>query len=147
MTTAIIVHSIPGRIRLRIPDKQGNISFFSNLSDDMREIVGVHDLHVNPATGSLVMRFDEDEEQLLLKLNEQIPDFVVEKNYRSKNSRSMRLAPLKVVSGREITPMFVLGSTLAAFGVVQAIRGRIAVPSITAFWYALEAFRQSSKKQ
>jgi hypothetical protein len=43
--------------------------------------------------------------------------------------------------------MFMAGTALTVVGLVQTFRGKIIVPSITAFWYALEAFRTSGKNR
>jgi len=58
--------------------------------------------------------------------------------------RNSGIRPFRLVSGREINPMFMVGSALAIVGLVQTFRGKIVVPSVTAFWYALEAFRASA---
>jgi hypothetical protein len=42
--------------------------------------------------------------------------------------------------------MFVLGSAMLALGAVQLVRRRVAVPSITAFWYGIDALRHSRNK-
>jgi hypothetical protein len=49
--------------------------------------------------------------------------------------------PFRLVSGRELNPMQMAGVLFGALGVAQALRGKIAVPALSAFWYAVNAFR------
>lgn len=145
MTTAAIVHQIPGRIRMRIVARRGNAVYFSKLSEHLAEIEGVYSSRVNPSTGSVVLQYDGDTEQLLQQMQERIPNFVIKKNHRVKNGSPVDIRSFRLVSGRRISPMFMVGTALAAVGMVQTFRGKITVPSITAFWYALDAYRQSGK--
>jgi hypothetical protein len=57
------------------------------------------------------------------------------------------MASLNLVSGRDINVMFMLGALMVAVGIVQIYRGRILVPAISAFWYAVNAFRESGKSR
>lgn len=146
MTTASIVHQLPGRLRMRIVAQRGNTDYFSKLSEKLAEIEDILSLQVNPFTGSVVLRYDGAAEQLLQRIQERIPNFAIEINHRIKDSNHLvNIRPFKLVSGRHISPMFMLGTALTAVGIIQGVRGKIAVPSITAFWYALDAFRQSGK--
>jgi len=52
-------------------------------------------------------------------------------------------SPFNLVSGREITPMFMAGTLLAALGAAQTLRGKFLAPAVTVFWYAIQAFRQA----
>lgn len=143
MTTAIIAHQIPGRLRIRIPEHRGNTAYFSTLSEQLAEIEDVLSSRTNPSTGSILIQYSGDTEQLVQHLEERIPDLLIEQNHRIKSSSPIGMQPFRLVSGRRISPMFMLGTALAAIGIIQTVKGKVAVPSITAFWYAIEAFRQS----
>jgi neutral trehalase len=145
MTTAMLVHAIPGRMRMRIPAKRGNASFFSNLSDALHRIEIIHAVHANPSTGSVVVQHSENMYSLLQQIQEQVPSLVIENNQAKKGGTPLKVRPFRVVTGRKLSPMFMVGTALTALGLVQTVRGNIAVPSITAFWYAFETFRQSRK--
>lgn len=146
MTTFTIVHQIPGRIRMRVPDKRNDAAYFSRLSESLAGIEGVRSSQVTPRTGSVVLHYDGDAGLLLERMREQIPRLVIENYHRVKNSSLIGTRPFRIVSGRQLSPMFMLGTALAAVGMLQTFRGKIAVPSITAFWYALDSFRQSGKR-
>lgn len=144
MTTAMVVHQLPGRIRLRIPAKRQDRGYFSMLSEHMEAIEGVRALRINPSTGSVTVQYDGDLDLLLQRMQERMPHLVVEKSRPANSDSSYSIRrPFTLVSGRRLSPMLMMGTALAAVGIVQTLRGKIAVPSITAFWYAFEAFRQS----
>jgi cation transport ATPase len=149
-TAAIIVHQLPGRVRLRLDEKRGDPEYFSALSENVSHLNGVEQVKVNPSTGSMVIEFSDSTENLVQQLQQQ--DLSVENQYE-KNKPTSRPAPVNsgvgsttpfhLVSNRDINPMFMLAAALAALGVVQTFRGKILVPSLSVLWYAMQAFRQS----
>lgn len=144
MTDAVIVHQIPGRIRLRVPGMRGNADYFAALTDSLGDAPGVQDVKASPGTASVVVRFDGEAQRIF----EQMHRFGLSPKTREDVSEAVKRAGLgrvRLVSGRDIDPMFMAGTALALFGLVQTFRGKIVVPSITAFWYALEAFRASGR--
>jgi len=145
MTTFTIVHQLPGRIRMRVSAKRNDAAYFARLSEYLAGLAGVRASQVNAATGSVVVHYDGDADLLLARMREQIPHLVIENDHRSKNNSPIGTRPFRIVSGRQLSPMWMLGAVLSAVGVMQTFRGKIAVPSITAFWYALDSFRQSGK--
>ncbi len=50
-----IVHATPRRVRLQIPAKRHDKSFFDSLRDHLSQQPGVERVHVNPATTSIVI--------------------------------------------------------------------------------------------
>lgn len=145
MPAAEIVHHVGQRVRLRVPGKKRDAGYFTALSDRLSEIPGIASVRANPLAASVALTFSGPLEEILTRLNEQIDDFHIQPGERIR-ANAVEARPFRrLVSGRDVNPMFMLGSALAAVGVVQTFRGRIAVPSITAFWYALEAFRQSRR--
>jgi hypothetical protein len=145
MIDALIVHQLPGRIRLRIPAMRGDAGYFSALADSMSDAPGVQQVKTNPATASMVVQFEGNGERIL----EQMHELGLEPKIKESNSgitKRTGIGPVRLVSGRDINPMFMVGSALALLGLVQTFRGKIVVPSVTAFWYALEAFRASGRR-
>lgn len=53
--------------------------------------------------------------------------------------------PWRVVSGRELSPMHMAGALFSVVGVIQTVRGRVMMPALTAFWYAVHAFREADR--
>lgn len=144
MTHGIVVHQLAGRLRLKIPDMRGKPAYFSALTEKLRDIDAVQDLAANSMTGSIVIRFQGAADPLLNRIRERVPELRIESN-TSKAATSSSIRPVRIITGRDINPMFLVGSAMVILGLVQVFRGQIAVPSVTAFWYARKAFRASGK--
>lgn len=150
--SAVIVHRIPGRVRLRLQDKRGDPDYFATLSDDITGMPGIDAVKVNPMTGSVVIQYSGTTDDMLAQLEEHHLSIanrheiekMREKNQQNTSSPNHGYTqPFLLVSDRDINPMFMLGAVMAAFGIVQTFRGKILVPSLSLLWYAMEAFRQS----
>lgn len=140
-----IAHQTPGRVRLQVPERRGDNAFFDEVSRRITESGLVHSVRVNPVTGSIVLEFDGQPEQQLAKLGAAMP-FEIEMAPAGQAQRAALpepARPFKLVSDREINPMLMASTLFAAVGVVQAIRGQLLVPALTAFWYAANAFRMA----
>lgn len=61
----------PGRIRLRIPQKRGNSSFFEALSAQVKELEHVIDVKANTITSSLLIVHASDGHAILTELDRQ----------------------------------------------------------------------------
>jgi hypothetical protein len=55
-----IEHQVPGRVRMKIPAGKGNPELLKQISEVFGVIPGVEEVVVNPATGSVVLRYDKD---------------------------------------------------------------------------------------
>ena len=148
---AVIVHQLPGRVRLRLNQQRGDSAYFSALSENLAGLDSVEQVKVNASTGSVVIEFSDTTEHLIQQLQQH--DLSVEKQDK-KNSLPSRpvpekggvagdTAPFHLVSNRDINAMFMVGTLFAAISVVQAFRGKILVPSLAALWCAIEAFNRS----
>lgn len=145
MQAAEIVHHVGQRLRLRVPGKKRDAGYFATLCNRLSEIPDVTSAKANPLAASVTVTFSGPLTAIVTRLNEQSIGLHIQSLERIRADTSEARPFRRFVSGRDINPMFMLGSALTAVGVVQTFRGRIAVPSITAFWYALEAFRQSRR--
>lgn len=145
---AVMVHRLPGRVRLRLEDKRGDTDYFSTLSEEIAGVPGIDSIKVNPMTGSVVIIFSGTTEELIRQLGDrqlvvEIPQEPESKQRAAMAGSSNHVEPFLLVSNRDINPMFMLGSVLSVIGIVQAFRGKILVSSLSALWYALQAFRQA----
>ncbi|MEZ2128816.1 MULTISPECIES: HMA2 domain-containing protein [unclassified Sinorhizobium] len=61
---AQIVHSIPGRLRIKIPAARDQIPFFADLERKLLAAEGVLDVRVNPAAASVVIMYDDSVDPL-----------------------------------------------------------------------------------
>jgi Heavy metal associated domain 2 len=53
-----IAHQVPGRIRMKIPSAKGDPTMLEEIQKTFSAIPGIEEVVVNPATGSLVLRYD-----------------------------------------------------------------------------------------
>jgi hypothetical protein len=138
-----IAHAMPGRVRVRLPQCRGDAELFAVLERQLHESRLFHDVKGNPATGSLVLQYSGTLEDVLELLKKELPfELQLEPGQAPpKANLEAVLDPLRLVSGRDVNPMFVAGTLFAAIGLVQALRGQIMLPALSAFWYASSAFR------
>src|ERR1700743_1695790 len=55
-----VEHQVPGRVRMKIPAGKRNPELLKQISEAFGVIPGVEEITVNPATGSVVLRYDAD---------------------------------------------------------------------------------------
>jgi Heavy metal associated domain 2 len=55
-----VAHQVPGRIRMKVPGAKGNPELLQQIADTFAVIPGIERITVNPATGSVVMKYDVD---------------------------------------------------------------------------------------
>jgi Heavy metal associated domain 2 len=60
MHEAHVVHHIPGRIRIKLPDAKGNRALLEDLKAFISPLSGVRRVDVNPATGSVLVHYDPE---------------------------------------------------------------------------------------
>ena len=63
---AQIVHSIPGRLRIKVPAAQDQIAYFADLQQRLLAAEGIRSVRVSPAAASLVIVHDERVDLLAL---------------------------------------------------------------------------------
>src|SRR5215471_11400292 len=56
-----VAHQVPGRVRMKIKGAKGNPELLQQIAQTFAAIPGIEEITVNPATGSLVMRYDTDQ--------------------------------------------------------------------------------------
>jgi hypothetical protein len=55
-----IAHQVPGRIRMKIPSAKGDPALLEEIQKTFSVIPGIEQVEVNPATGSVVLKYDAD---------------------------------------------------------------------------------------
>jgi hypothetical protein len=143
---AQIAHQTKGRIRVLFPDHRGDRAFFEQVVQLIADSDLVQAARANPLTGSLVLEFSGSPEDLLAKFKKLVPIEIVPAPPPPRVGPSSLAAandPLKLVSGRDINPMLMAGTLFGAVGMVQAWRGHLMIPALSAFWYAANAFRMA----
>jgi cation transport ATPase len=55
-----VAHSIPGRVRLKVPNVKENPELVDQIKQMFNAIPGIEEVTVNPTTGSVVLHYDTD---------------------------------------------------------------------------------------
>jgi hypothetical protein len=148
---AHVCHTIPRRLRLRIPSKRGDNSYFSDISEKLRTLHGVEEVKTAPHTGSIVITYDGELDALKREAHEQglftlkrpaAPRKTLFQNVASA-FRSYNKQLLSFTSGQIDIPSLVFVS-LVTSGVWQLARGNVVLPAwYVAFYYAMGVLMHS----
>jgi hypothetical protein len=158
---AYISHVSTGRMRIKIPSKKGDSSFFSGLKDEISkfsEFPGIQKVEVNPTTGSMLVTHNLDLNPAYLTL---IKGYIEQKNlFKFKPVESSPRTPLSgniaetfkkankelvnFTKGElDVRSLATIG--FLGLGIVQLSRGQFMIPAISAFWYASNLLKDSPK--
>jgi hypothetical protein len=150
---AYISHSIPRRIRIKIPSKKGNQSFLSSVKDHFGGLVGIETVEINTVTGSILLIHALDsvkiaeyaEKHNLFRIESMKTDhkqtFISRKI--SETFRDMNRTVTTSTKGfANIPDLAVL--TLIGLSAYQISQGNFMAPAwYAALWYALNIFLKS----
>jgi hypothetical protein len=148
---AVVSHTTPGRVRVRVPSRKGDTAYFSALKEHFTHFEGVEQIEANALTSSVLLIHSADlnavaafaEEQALFKLKKLRPHTSsFSSNFASAfNDFDKRV---KRLTGSELDVPGVAFVTLLGFGIYEIGRGNFAAPAwYTAFWYALNILLKS----
>lgn len=141
-TPAHVAHQSPGRIRLQVPSRRGDLAFFNALSAQLAQSEQVSKARANPAAASLVVEYAGPVEPLLADIRQaeleltQTPAAAV-----TPRLPGQALAQSFNGSAQAFNPMFMAGAVMGLVGIIQTLRGEIMVPALSAFWYAAGALQ------
>lgn len=146
MTTAHVVHHLPGRLRLRIPEKRMNQIYFDNLKAQALEFGGVEHVSVDPLTGSLLIRHvlaDEELTTLLqtdLELDLEPAPVPVGRDALASLGASINTVDhrLKRATGGATDLRVLLFMLLVGMAIRQILRGQVMIPAAALLWNAFE---------
>ena len=141
---ARLAHSLPGRKRIKIDEKRGDATYFATLEKELAECPGVGAVTTNSRTGTALVSHTVEDSALWGYIAEH-DLFQLGKNetatptpVRPSIAGGIRNAEHKSYTKSEKKPdirrLMFLG--MMGMGVVQVIKGNIAIPAIAAFWYA-----------
>lgn len=147
-------HSLPGRLRLRVPSLAGDRKTCDDLATRFSKLQGIRSAAANPVTGSLLIRYDEDTVRpevlfgavvKLLGLEEElerVPTPVLTRELGLLGQSLDRAVYEK--TGGLVNGWSLLMLVIAALGVRQVINnGARAWPAgITMVWWAVNGLRR-----
>jgi hypothetical protein len=155
---AHISHTIPGRFRIKIPSKKGDIYFFGDMHKQLSAFEGIQRVEVNSLTGSILIIHRADVSQIAAFARQNSLFLIREaKQYGGKNTYvSRRISETfqdinhKVLVSTKgfanVPDLLVL--TLIGMSIFQISQGNFIAPAwYTALWYAMNIFLKSQAKQ
>jgi hypothetical protein len=153
---ARVCHFTSNRVRLRIPERRHDRAFFEAVQRQLSQWQGVDRVEVNPATASVLIHYSDGPAFLaehyaqnnLFAVGDIPPDQSAPETspaisiaQRTRGGVDAFDRAVQRLSGgqADLRSLVMLG--LLGTGVVQLLRGNVAVPAITLFWYAGDALR------
>jgi len=151
-TSAHLHHRVPGRMRLRIPQRRGDLEYFTTLARELAQVAGVTRVECNPRTASvLVLHASDAADAILAQARARNLFEVADARAESATLAQHAGAGLRTLDGklRSVTRgdidmnSLILGG-FVTMGVVQLYRGHIVGPAVTLFWYAYQIMSKSN---
>ncbi len=125
LPAAEVAHAMPGRTRLRLPDRRGDAAFFAAVASGLSSLPGVFDVETRPLTGSvLVAHFNPLDE---------LGDTARAAGLFNLRSASIAPSPDSKV---EFNPKLIVALALAGLALWQISREKVVPPALTLLWYA-----------
>ncbi|GAB4261268.1 MAG: hypothetical protein Kow0065_11770 [Methylomicrobium sp.] len=159
---AFVKHRLPGRVRLKIPEKRGDFCFFDRLADALTECTDVTQLQLNPPAASVLISYrtenafqmiaDFAEARGLFSLSDKPyddPPISLSKlplTALTSNGLSMVDHSLVDVSSGRLDGRSLLFLALLGLAVHQLVRGNVMAPAATLLWYALQLLERENEK-
>jgi len=150
---AYINHAINGRLRVKIPDKRRDETYFSNLNQQLRQCENVENVVSNPLNGSVLITGTGVNQEKITSYAETQGLFSIQQKdsllmavpHIPKPLTKVMTLPVGIVneiiktgSNKSIDLGGFFFLSLMSIGIYQVARGNVMLPSWhTAFWYSL----------
>lgn len=149
-----VVHLTPCRLRVKVPSKRHDHSFFGAARQRLAGQATVERVEVNPATGSILIH-SADSAALLRALENDGPFVVVERPFaeQAPSLASVRRQfadwdeQIRHWTGMRNDVRIYIFFALVLSAAYQLARGNIFAPAATLVWYASEALRVWSPRE
>ena len=148
-------HVSKGRLRLKIPSRKRDVSFFTDLQSDLAAFPGLDRVEANPACGSVLILHSQLPEELA-GLIKKLSGSTSKNNNAAKPKSVYRMVTGTFQQVNERVQGFTRGEldvptlsfiALLAVGIYQISRKNFTAPAwYTAFWYALNIFLKARGK-
>jgi hypothetical protein len=134
---AHIQHQLPGRVRLRVPSKRGEVPFFEKVVRELSMHPAVRELTATPLTGTITLHYSEPLQPITAAAVDQ------------GLFETCRLEPQTSASGSKPAPRLSeasgfaegIAAGLSGLSLFQAARGRVLGSATENLWHAFGAQR------
>lgn len=141
---AVVSHSLPGRIRLRLTGLKGDAVALGQVAGHLRLCPSVVRVEANPVLGSLLIHHTGEWEEVarqaeveqLFRLGTPAREGIHRRLHAGVDGLARSLS---AISGQQVDLREWLTLGLIGLAIAQAAEGNIMVPAASPLWYALNA--------
>ncbi len=142
---ARVVHALPGRKRIKIPEKRGDDAYFIMVKEGLAGSSGILAVETNSATASVLIRHSANtadflhsaaEQGLFSLASEIVASSTAEKPLVPTNPKAVDRGR-RAASRLRLNLRRLMFLSLVATGIAQTIKGNITAPALTAFSHAM----------
>lgn len=141
---AVLVHSVPGRLRLKITAARGDVEYFRKLTEGLLALPGVTEVHAREITGSILIGHPWRSSEPLAIFGRdsglfELKELALEPIAQQATVRVQRLHErmMRLTRG-EVGIRSAALVALMALGLAQTARGQFLAPASSLLWYALQ---------
>lgn len=146
---AIVVHRLPGRLRLRLSALRNEHEALASIAAKLRVAPGIQAVEFNAVTGSLLLRYEGREAEVVPAVASAGGLHITTEGERQASDMHGRLEEgmrnlsrgLQTISGGEVDLNGLLVVVLTLLAIQQAIEGNVMVPAAALLWNAYQAAR------
>jgi hypothetical protein len=134
---AYIEHQLPGRVRLRVPSKRGEVPFFEKVVRELSKHPAVHELTATPLTASIMLQYVEPLHAITAAAADQ--NLFETGRVRSEPERREPKKAGRVSKASSPTSAFATG--LSGLSLLQVTQGNVLGSAVESFWHSFGAHR------
>jgi hypothetical protein len=134
---AYIEHQLPGRVRLRVPSRRGEVPFFERVVQELSKHPSICELTATPLTGCITLHYSEPLQPITAAAADQ-------KLFETRRlERQTKVSEPKWTSRPSEGPGLANGiaTGLSGLGLLQATQGNVFGSAAENFWHAFGAQR------
>lgn len=147
-TPAYVIHSVPGRARIRVPLKIGDAGYFAYVHAGLSKLKGVSDVRVNHITGSILLTHNDITLKQIQKYagDEQLFSVVPPSEHKPTVVVVDRVAAqfgaldqrLRGITGNSVDTRTIMLAGMIAMAIIQIQKRQVMVPAVSLVWYAYQ---------
>jgi hypothetical protein len=134
---AYIEHQLPGRVRLRVPSKRGEVPFFEKVVRELSKHPAVHELTATPLTASIMLQYVEPLHAITAAAADQNLFETARVQPAPKRREPNKAGRMSKASS--LTNGFATG--LSGLSLFQVARGNMVGSAVESFWHSFGAHR------
>jgi hypothetical protein len=151
---ALVEHKLPGRLRLRIPSRRGDVLFFARVIGALSKHPDVKELAANPLTGGLLILHAGSVQALTAEAARQgffeigtgeprsaQSKTAYSKTAPSKTAQGGKSRPTAAIAAGGSGPLDAIATALSGLALFQATQGQALGNATENFWHAYGAHR------